>query len=163
MSVPAALKRKLRSQYPADSSENHVEYILVASFDIDHGSVMEHQYPAPISGNEHMLAELMLPDQTHTRSQDWTIFFLHKDTTAEEEAREERRERRRQRRRRKEDLDGDDSAVEGDEENEDVEDLDDDDYDTEDEEEGDDESIEGPPLVYVLNLVNTKQVATAKR
>lgn len=27
-----------------------------------------------------MLAELMLPDGTHTRDQDWTIFFLHKDT-----------------------------------------------------------------------------------
>src|ERR1700760_1287829 len=66
----------LRSQYPADSMENHVEYILVASFDIDRGSVMEHQFPGPISGDEHMLAELMLPDQTHMRSQDWTIFFL---------------------------------------------------------------------------------------
>ena len=46
---------------------------------------MEHQYPAPISGDESMLAELMLPDQTHVRSQDWTIFFLHKDTSAEDE------------------------------------------------------------------------------
>lgn len=26
-----------------------------------------------------MLAELMLPDGAHTRDQDWTIFFLHKD------------------------------------------------------------------------------------
>ena len=26
-----------------------------------------------------MLAELMLPDQTHRRNQDWTIFFLHKE------------------------------------------------------------------------------------
>src|SRR5262249_11798166 len=84
----------LRSQYPADSLENHVEYILVASFDIDRGSVLEHQYPGPISGDENMLAELMLPDQAHVRSQDWTIFFLHKDTTAEEEAREERKQQR---------------------------------------------------------------------
>ena len=68
--------------------ENHVEYILVASFDIDRGSVMEHQYPGPISGDETMLAELMLPDQAHMRSLDWTIFFLHKDTSAEEEAKE---------------------------------------------------------------------------
>src|SRR5207237_1255094 len=44
--------RKLRSQYPTNGYENHVEYILVASFDIDRGSVMEHQYPAPISGDE---------------------------------------------------------------------------------------------------------------
>src|SRR4051812_46317950 len=41
----------LRSQYPADAVENHVEYILVASFDIDRGSIMEHQYPAAISGD----------------------------------------------------------------------------------------------------------------
>ncbi|KAF2501741.1 spindle pole body interacting protein [Lophium mytilinum] len=161
--LPSAPKRRLRSQYPAESSENHVEYILVASFDIDHGSVMEHQYPAPISGDETMLAELMLPDQTHMRSQDWTIFFLHKDTSAEEEAREERRERRRQRRRRKEGLDSDDPAIEGGEANADVEDLDDDDFDTEDEEDEDDDGIEGPPLVYVLNLVNTKQDIKHKR
>jgi hypothetical protein len=55
-----------------------VEYILVASFDIDRGSVMEHQYPGPISGDENMLAELMLPDQAHVRASDWTIFYLHK-------------------------------------------------------------------------------------
>jgi hypothetical protein len=148
---------KLRSQYPADAIENHVEYILVASFDIDRGSIMEHQYPAAISGDETMLAELMLPDQAHVRSQDWTIFFLHKDTTAEEEEREARRERRRRRRRRKEGLDDVDSSAGADEQ---------DDYD----EEGDDDTEsemepdpDGPPLVYVLNLVNTKQDNTVKR
>ena len=72
--------RPLRSQYPSNSRENHVEYILVASFDIDRGSIMEHQYPGPISGDEHMLADLMLPDQAHVRTQDSTIFFLPKDT-----------------------------------------------------------------------------------
>lgn len=68
--------RKLRSQYPRGPTENHVEYILVASFDIDRGPVMEHQYPVAITGDENMLAELMLPDQAHARTQDWTIFFL---------------------------------------------------------------------------------------
>jgi hypothetical protein len=154
----------LRSQYPRENTENHVEYILVASFDIDRGSVMEHQYPGPISGDEHMLAELMLPDQTHMRSQDWTIFFLHKDTSAEDEAREKRKAKRRRRRRRKEatekgldvsqlpadnasDLDGvEDESDGGDLESTDDEDIDD-----------------GPPLIYVLNLVNTKQDATVKR
>ena len=53
---------ELRSQYPADSTEKHVEYILVASFDIDKGSVMEHQYPNAISGNENM-ADATLPPQ----------------------------------------------------------------------------------------------------
>jgi hypothetical protein len=150
---------RLRSQYPSDAIGNHVEYILVASFDIDRGSIMEHQYPAAISGDETMLAELMLPDQAHVRSQDWTIFFLHKDTTAEEEEREARRERRRRRRRRKEGLDDKDTTA-GAEEHEEDEYDDEGDYDTESEAEPD---PDGPPLVYVLNLVNTKQDNTVKR
>ena len=154
---------RLRSQYPAKSSENHVEYILVASFDIDRGSIMEHQYPGAISGDETMLAELMLPDQAHVRSQDWTIFFLHKDTSAEEEEKEARRERRRKRRRRKNGEDGGDATAEDEDDDGDVGDDDDDDsddYSTESEEEMD---SDGPPLVYVLNLVNTKQDNTVKR
>lgn len=150
---------KLRSQYPADSTENHVEYILVASFDIDRGSVMEHQYPGPISGDETMLAELMLPDQAHVRSQDWTIFFLHKDTTAEEEEKEARRERRRKRRRRKEGLEDGEDSTGGAEADGDHDEDSEDDY-TSSEEEVD---PDGPPLVYVLNLVNTKQDNTVKR
>ncbi|KAF9735464.1 hypothetical protein PMIN02_006065 [Paraphaeosphaeria minitans] len=150
---------RLRSQYPADSIENHVEYILVASFDIDRGSVMEHQYPGPISGDETMLAELMLPDQTHMRSQDWTIFFLHKDTSAEEEEREARRARRRKAKRKENhDADGDDTTA-GAEEYDEPDDDDDDDY-SESENEMD---SDGPPLVYVLNLVNTKQDNAVKR
>jgi hypothetical protein len=122
---------------------------------------MEHQYPAAISGDETMLAELMLPDQAHMRNQDWTIFFLHKDTTAEEEEREERRERRRKRRRRKEGL-GDNDTTGGGEVGDDDDDDDDDegDYDTESDDEPD---PDGPPLVYVLNLVNTKLDTTVKR
>lgn len=155
---PAKGTARLRSQYPADAIENHVEYILVASFDIDRGSIMEHQYPAAISGDETMLAELMLPDQAHMRNQDWTIFFLHKDTTAEEEEREARRERRRKRRRRKEGLEDDDAEA-GAEEQE-VHQEDEGEYDTESEDEQD---PDGPPLVYVLNLVNTKLDTTVKR
>ena len=33
-----------------------------------------------------MLAELMLPDGAHTRDQDWTIFFLHKDADNSEDS-----------------------------------------------------------------------------
>ncbi|WPG97917.1 protein mesa [Acrodontium crateriforme] len=129
-------RRPVRSQYPADSTEKHVEYILVASFDIDRGSVMEHQYPGPVGGDEHMLAELMLPDQTHLRQQDWTIFFLHKDADEETPRHKQRRKLR---------------ENGGDEENG---------YDDDDD---DDEYLDGPPLVYVLNLVNTKQDNTVKR
>ncbi|KAL1956856.1 hypothetical protein VTO42DRAFT_6704 [Malbranchea cinnamomea] len=138
-------KRRLKSQYPADSPELHVEYILVASFHVDRGPIMEHQYPNPISGDEHMLAELMLPDQTHVRSQDWTIFFLHKDPSADEEG---------------EDVD---SALEKETEQLQDQDLKSGDPDETDQYEEDAEDTDGPPLMYVLNLVNTKQDTTVKR
>ncbi|GAB7354363.1 hypothetical protein MBLNU459_g4870t1 [Dothideomycetes sp. NU459] len=162
----ARKRRKVRPLYPADSEEKHVEYILVAGFDIDRGSVMEHQYPAPIGGDEHMLADLMLPDQTHVRSQDWTMFFLHKDTTEDDEEKEKRAERRRDREARKArdaaaakeyPLGSAAAAAAAAAADEDSDDTD---------SEGHDEamsSIQGPPLVYVLNLVNTKQDKTAKR
>ena len=34
------------------ANRQHVEYILVAEFSIDKGSIMEHQYPNAISGDE---------------------------------------------------------------------------------------------------------------
>ena len=153
MSMAQPRARPIKSQYPASGGEKHVEYILVASFDIDRGSVMEHQYPGPVGGDEVMLAELMLPDQTHTRSQDWTIFFLHKDAEAEEELEEEGRGKRKKRGRRggEEDEQAEGGALNsGDEE-------------YEDDDESDEEHMDGPPLVYVLNLVNTKQDNTVKR
>jgi hypothetical protein len=162
-SVVQPRARPIKSQYPALGGETHVEYILVASFDIDRGSVMEHQYPGPVGGDEVMLAELMLPDQTHTRSQDWTIFFLHKDAEAEEDADEEGQGKRRKRRRKGAEDGGQAEAGATDEQEED-EDLEDEDY--EDEDDSSDEepgNMDGPPLVYVLNLVNTKTDNTVKR
>lgn len=113
-----------------------------------------------------MLAELMLPDQAHVRSQDWTIFFLHKDTSAEDEAREQRKERRRRRRRKKEMAETGEvsTPVIGVDELQEIEDqLEDDDADDDLESTDDEEEAEGPPLIYVLNLVNTKQDQTVKR
>jgi len=123
---------------------------------------MEHQYPVAITGDEHMLAELMLPDQAHVRNQDWTIFFLHKDTSQEEDdaerqAKEEKKNRRRRKRDRAKGI-----IHESDDEDDDDADLDEDwedDMSTDSEPEGG----EGPPLIYVLNLVNTKQDKTVKR
>ncbi|KAI1828313.1 spindle pole body interacting protein [Xylaria intraflava] len=163
--------RKLRSQYPRESAENHVGYILVASFDIDRGPVMEHQYPVAITGDEHMLAELMLPDQAHSRNQDWTIFFLHKDSSQEEEeAEQKRKETQRKRRRRRRDkaagvpseevggIDGgNDSSVEDD--NDDI----DDDGEYDDSTDSEPEGGEGQPIIYVLNLVYTKHDKSVKR
>ncbi|TVY16461.1 Protein mesA [Lachnellula arida] len=153
-------RRKLRSQYPrGDNAENHVEYILVASFDIDKGPIMEHQYPVAITGDEHMLAELMLPDQAHVRNQDWTIFFLHKDTSQEEEEAELKEARRQRRQRRKDRAAGllDEDDVETEEEAELGESS------GEDSDDSEPEGGEGPPLIYVLNLVNMKQDKMVKR
>ncbi len=167
--------KRLKSQYPRDSGENHVEYILVASFDVDRGPIMENQYPGAIKGDQHMLAELMLPDQTHVRNEDWTIFFLHKDTSADRSEEAGRRGRRNQ---------IEPGTGEGDEEGSDISDEEDQDEDDEDVEESDEDDAQssgskldsegdeeeeeedhegGPPLVYVLNLVNTKQDPLVKR
>ncbi|PWN49412.1 spindle pole body interacting protein [Violaceomyces palustris] len=54
----------------------HCQFVLLAEFDIDKGSTLSHQYPNPTGHDEHMLAELMLPDGAHARVEDWTIFFL---------------------------------------------------------------------------------------
>lgn len=143
-------KKRLRSQYPLHSSEPHVEYILVASFDIDRGPIMEHQYPGAISPDEHMLAELMLPDQTHVRQQDWTMFFLHKDAGSGEEESAEREARRQLRKERR--LAQETSEEESDEVSEESS-----------SDESDVGGIESAPLMYVLNLVNTKQDSTVKR
>lgn len=140
--------QRCKSQYPLDSSERHVEFILVASFHIDRGPIMEHQYPAAISGDESMLAELMLPDQTHVRSQDWTIFFLHKDASAEDDDESLHEKKKRRNRANKPDNGEDDGSDDG---------------SAADSSDDEDEGGEGPPLMYVLNLVNTKQDNTVKR
>jgi len=118
---------------------------------------MEHQYPGEISSDEHMLAELMLPDQAHNRAQDWTIFFLHKDTSGDEEQslnvspqklpRQGRQSNGKSRpdspTGRPRDSSGETSS---------------DDAEVEDE-----NDMEGPPLIYVLNLVSTKKDDTVAR
>ncbi|ODQ66597.1 spindle pole body interacting protein [Nadsonia fulvescens var. elongata DSM 6958] len=62
-----------------NSSPLHTDYVLVAEFDLDSGPVVRHQYPEPIDGDHSLMAELMLPDQSHVREEDWTIFFLYKN------------------------------------------------------------------------------------
>ncbi len=121
---------------------------------------MEHQYPVAITGDEHMLAELMLPDQAHVRNQDWTMFFLHKDTSQEEEDAELKVEKRRRRRRKK---DIEEGLVEPEEDKDAAEEEDLSESEDGSSDESEPEGGEGPPLIYVLNLVNTKQDKTAKR
>ena len=120
---------------------------------------MEHQYPGAISGDENMLAELMLPDQVHNRKEDWTIFFLHKDTSEEEEETEG------------EDVENITAAEDHPESADGAQSITDVDSEANtavagregEEDEDDVEGGEGPPLIYVLNLVNTKHDASVKR
>ena len=118
---------------------------------------MEHQYPGAISGDENMLAELMLPDQAHARKEDWTMFFLHKNMGEDEEAAEDGEGDNKQQ---EEPETGGDATEDG------AKDGNDDGGakggEVEDHQE-EDEGDEGPPLIYVLNLVNTKHDPTAKR
>ncbi len=60
----------------SNSSNGYCSFCILAEFDIDRGSTLSHQYPAPTGYDEHMLAELMLPDGVHARTEDWTFFFL---------------------------------------------------------------------------------------
>lgn len=117
---------------------------------------MEHQFPGAISGDENMLAELMLPDQVHNRKEDWTIFFLHKDLSEEEEP-----------------ADGEGSVEKANEAAGEGEDNEQETFTNAGgeaiakranaEDEDDTEGGEGPPLIYVLNLVNTKHDPSVKR
>ena len=113
---------------------------------------MEHQYPGPVGGDEQMLAELMLPDQAHVRSQDWTIFFLHKDAAGEDDE-----ERPKRKKRRKHEENGGQAGGGAEEEESEEE------YTDEDDSDGEANAVDSPPLVYVLNLVNTRQDSSVKR
>ena len=118
---------------------------------------MEHQYPGAISGDENMLAELMLPDQVHNRKEDWTIFFLHKDTSEEGELSAADGTES------KPDVDGADVVGTSDGNSSGEDEVEGIKPDTEGNDHEDDEGGEGPPLIYVLNLVNTKHDASVKR
>ncbi|KNC53781.1 uncharacterized protein AMSG_09499 [Thecamonas trahens ATCC 50062] len=59
--------------------EDHVEFLLLAEFDIDEGSLLSVQYPTATGIEEQCLAELMLPDGAHNREEDWTVFFINRD------------------------------------------------------------------------------------
>lgn len=131
--------QKLRSQYPNESSEKHVDYVLVATFHKTKGSIMEHQYPAPISPDDNMFAELMLPEQAHSRTDDWTVFYLHKEA-ADEDVDEEASQRRTQRNSTQ------DAALNKD-----------------DQDALSESAVEGPGLIYVLNRVQTKHDSSAVR
>ncbi|GEQ72049.1 hypothetical protein JCM33374_g5735 [Metschnikowia sp. JCM 33374] len=60
----------------------NVEYLISSEFHVDKGPSLNHQYPSEIPGLPKLpfFAELMIPDQIHKREEDYTLFFLHKNT-----------------------------------------------------------------------------------
>ncbi|KAI0226105.1 hypothetical protein L0F63_004883 [Massospora cicadina] len=59
----------------------HVQFIFLAEFDIGKGASLTHQFPSKTGMDEHVLAEMMLPDGVHQREEDWTIFFLNQSAS----------------------------------------------------------------------------------
>lgn len=56
-----------------------IKYVVYSEFDINKGPLIKQQYPSPIQGDLPFFAELLLPDQIHTREEDWTTVILHKN------------------------------------------------------------------------------------
>lgn len=110
-----------------------------------------------------MLADLMLPDQMHNRRQDWTMFFLHKETNADEEDADGQPARRRRKVRtsthdQKMENGSSHLGTNGDQHPESTGTIDEDES-----EEDDEKDPEEQPLIYVLNLVNTKVDSSVER
>ena len=57
--------------------DKFVDYVLMAEFDIDKGSICRVQYPSEC-GDGALLAEYMLPEGAHNHFQDWTVFMLNR-------------------------------------------------------------------------------------
>ncbi|GAA5997729.1 AFI1/MesA family protein [Rhodotorula paludigena] len=73
----SASTASLAAAHAHAASHTHVDYVLLAEFDIDQGSILKHQYPHDTGTDEHLLAEHMLPDGAHDRPEDWTVFYLN--------------------------------------------------------------------------------------
>lgn len=67
-----------------------IDYIVLAEFDINEGSIIRHQHPTAIKGvDAEAIAAYMLPEGGHNRSADSTYFILNrkkvKDLFAEQQ------------------------------------------------------------------------------
>jgi len=73
LATPSALPEQ---KSPSLTLGPHCNFVILAEFDIDKGSVVRAQYPAPSGIPESKLSELMLPEGAHLRDLDFTVFFL---------------------------------------------------------------------------------------
>lgn len=77
----------LISHSQVSSSQSHarltmnIDYIVTAEFHVDKGPSLLHQYPHQLPGLNNLvfLPELMIPDQIHKRSEDYTLFLLFRN------------------------------------------------------------------------------------
>ncbi len=62
------------------ASENRlIDYIVLAEFDINEGSIVKYQHPHAIPGVETgIIASYMLPEGGHNRASDTTYFSLNR-------------------------------------------------------------------------------------
>lgn len=67
-----------------------IEYILLAEFDIDKGSVVRHQFPNKIGVDDGLLSEYMMPEGAHSRESDSTVFFIRPYDLSSAESKEDR-------------------------------------------------------------------------
>lgn len=60
---------------------SNINFLITAEFHVDKGPSLIHQYPLELPGLQNLpfLPELMLPDQIHKRSEDFTLFLLHRN------------------------------------------------------------------------------------
>ncbi|TMW57285.1 hypothetical protein Poli38472_003210 [Pythium oligandrum] len=71
----------------ASMSQPVVDVVLYAEFDIDKGSTLRESYPQALAHySPEFFADVMLPEGVHNRQQDFTIFFLNRDSKTTEEA-----------------------------------------------------------------------------
>ncbi|EGV61891.1 hypothetical protein PSN45_000584 [Yamadazyma tenuis] len=64
----------------------NIEFIVTAEFHVDKGPSLLHQIPVSLPGlaNLVFLPELMIPDQIHKRSEDYTLFLLYRNSSTGE-------------------------------------------------------------------------------
>lgn len=62
-----------------NGSDNIIDHVVLAEFDIDTGSTVRYQYPEEVPYcSSDWLAENMLPEGVHNRDEDWTYMFLNR-------------------------------------------------------------------------------------
>ncbi|KAL0479045.1 hypothetical protein AKO1_007912 [Acrasis kona] len=90
---PTPISKKLslddafRAHTMKNSIKENVTHVLLSEFDLEKGSVMRCQYPNPVIGaDENYLADMMLPDGVHNRLEDWTMFFLNRDSKPQKQS-----------------------------------------------------------------------------